>query len=217
MKTLVTLITALALCVVTPALAVPVKVIEFSPEAGTAANWHYSGGILSFDEAVIDKALSADDDTLVGAVVHIPTFEVTGTDGLYTVEPINNEITITNTDGSVTYFVGTLGDGDLGTIGTVAGVYTKFAGDITNIVATEAGQALGSDALTYLAGKLPLALDFELSLQGGSGAGYYSFADMVDGDHTGTGGFSGAMTVPEPATMCLLALGGLSLIRRRRA
>jgi hypothetical protein len=60
------------------------------------------------------------------------------------------------------------------------------------------------------------SLDFDLSLQGGSGPGYFTFAQMLDGGYAGAGGFSGAMSVPEPTTIALLALGGLAAIRRRR-
>ena len=75
---------------------------------------------------------------------------------------------------------------------------------------------LGSAALALLTQMQFPSLDFELSLQGGSGPGYFSFAQMLDGGHNGAGGFSGAMSVPEPATVALLALGGLALIRKRR-
>ena len=60
------------------------------------------------------------------------------------------------------------------------------------------------------------SLDFELSLQGGSGSGYYSFADMLDRGGVGSGGFSGSMSIPEPATIILLGFSGLALIRPRR-
>ena len=60
------------------------------------------------------------------------------------------------------------------------------------------------------------SLDFELSLQGGSGPGYSSFADMLDGGFGGSGGFSGAMSVPEPTTIALLTMGSVVLVRGRR-
>jgi hypothetical protein len=122
----------------------------------------------------------------------------------------------TRADDSVTYMTGTLGTGDLGTLGTVAGGYTQFQADITNLVITHEGSALGSQALALLETMRDPSLDFELSLHGGSGPGYYTFAQMLDGGHTGGGGFSGAMSVPEPTTIALLAFGGLALIRRRR-
>ena len=95
---------------------------------------------------------------------------------------------------------GTLDRGDLLTIGTVAGGFSGFQVDITDIFITEEGSALGSAALAILESMGLPSLDFELSLQGGSGPGYYSFADMIDGGFSGSGGFSGALSVPEPAT-----------------
>jgi len=210
---------ALIVGIATPLFATPVKIAEFSPVPGSSANWTYQGGVLSFDEAAIDKALGADDDALVGALVHIPTFNVGNVPGgPYTLTPLGSpDITITNADETVTYLTGTLGVGDLGTIGTVAGGYTSFASDVTNIIITSQGEALGSAGLALLSQVESLSLDFELSLQGGSGSGYYTFADMIDGDYTGSGGFSGAMSVPEPATVSLLCLGGIGLLRKRRS
>ena len=39
---------------------------------------------------------------------------------------------------------------------------------------------------------------------------------MLDRGGMGSGGFSGAMSVPEPATIILLGLSGLAILRRRR-
>lgn len=62
-----------------------------------------------------------------------------------------------------------------------------------------------------------MALDFELSLLGGSGTGYYSLSEMLAGNYTGSGSFSGAMTIPEPATIAMLGFGALAFIRKRKA
>jgi hypothetical protein len=62
-----------------------------------------------------------------------------------------------------------------------------------------------------------MSLDFELSLQGGSGTNYYSFMEMLLGGYAGGNGFSGAMSIPEPTTIALLGLGSLALIRKHRA
>ncbi len=222
MKMSITLMAAMVAIAAAPVLAdtvTPVRIAEFSPAPDTAGEWHYNGaGILSFDQdIVIDSGLSSNYDALVGAHVYLPTFLVGGIPGApYTLTPLGSaNITIKSADNTATYMLGTLGMGDLGTIGTVAGGFTQFQVDITNLFITHEGTALGSAALQILENmKLP-SLDFELSLQGGSGPGYFTFAQMLDGGFSGSGGFSGAMSVPEPATIALLACGGLALMRKR--
>jgi hypothetical protein len=225
MKKLMTIIITLTIGVAAPAFAtpVPVAVVEFSPNPDTAGNWHYNpsndGGVLSFDQdIVVDRGLSSNDDALAGASVSLPTFTVGGIPGgPYTLEPLGSpEIAIKSADDATIYLTGTLGSGDLGVIGTVAGGYTSFQTDITGVAITAEGEALGSAALALIGNMQEPSLDFELSLQGGSGAGFYSFGEMLDDEQSGSGGFSGAMSVPEPATMALLGLGSLALVRRRR-
>jgi hypothetical protein len=223
MRTSIRLAAALIAVLAAPMLAdtvLPERVAEFSPPSSTAGQWHYNGaGVLSFDQNItIDSALNSNYDALVGAHVYLPTFQIGGIPNApYTLSPLGNaQIVVKSADESVTYLTGTLGAGDLGTIGTVAGGYTQFQADIQNLFITHEGTALGSAALALLTQMRNPSLDFELSLQGGSGPGYFTFAQMLDGGHTGGGGFSGAMSVPEPTTIALLACGGLALIRKRR-
>ncbi len=218
--TLIAMLTALMAVSASADTVPPQQVLEFSPAPDAAGEWSYNGaGVLSFDQdIIIDSGLSSNYDALVGAHVYLPTFMVGGIpDAPYTLTPLGNpEIVIKSADNTITYMTGTLGSGDLSTMGTVAGGFTEFQVDITNLFITHEGSALGSAALAILENmKLP-SLDFELSLQGGSGPGYYSFAQMLDGGFSGTGGFSGAMSVPEPTTAALLALGSLALAQKRR-
>jgi hypothetical protein len=223
MKKILTPIALFAMLMAAPVLAdsvPPQQVLEFSPASGSAGEWSYNGaGVLSFDQDIaIDSGLGSNYDALVGARIYLPTFMVGGVpDAPYTLTPLGNpEMVIKSADNTVTYMTGTLGSGDLSTMGTTAGGFTQFQMDITNLFITHEGSALGSAALAILENMRLPSLDFELSLQGGSGPGYYSFAQMLDGGYTGTGGFSGAMSVPEPTTVALLALGGLALARKRR-
>jgi len=217
------ILTVLLAALVTPLpaeIVTPIRMIEFSPGAGSAGEWHYNGaGILSFDQSIrVDGALGSNGDNLVDAQVYLPTFQIGGIPGTpYLLTPLGDaRITIKSADGSTTYMTGTLGVGDLGTMGTMAGGYTQFQADITDLFITHEGAALGSAALAVLGALREPALDFEFALHGGSGPGYLSFAGMLDGGYSGRGGFSGAMSVPEPATVVLLGLGGLALRRRLR-
>ena len=208
----------LAALAATPSWAMPV--IEFSPDPSTAGNWNYNGaiGVLSFDQDIaVDKALSSNSDAIVNAHVYLPSFYVSGSSGLYSLTALgSSDVTFTDPTGTVTYMTGSLGNGGLVTIGTVAAAYSNFQTDITNIHITPEGEALGSGALDLLSYLSSPSLDFDMSLQGGSGANYNSFAAMIDGSFSGTGGFSGSMSVPEPTTMALLGFGSLAMARQRR-
>lgn len=215
----VIMIFALAIFAGTPALATPT--IEFSPNPETAGGWFYDGAsTLSFNQNIaIDKGMGSNYDALVGSLVHIPTLIVgAGAGGTYEVKPIGSPtISITSADNSAVYLMGTLAGGDLVPVGTIAGGYTRFKTDISNLVVTDAGKALGSAALNMMLYTQTCGLDFELSLQGGSGTNYRSFAQMLAGGYVGGNGFSGAMSIPEPATIALLGLGSLTLLRKRKA
>lgn len=213
------IIVALVVCAGAPAFATPS--IEFSPNPNTAGNWSYDGaGTLSFDQDIaVDKGLGSNSDALVGALVYIPTFTVGGiTDGPYTLTPLGAPtIAIKSADGSEVYLKGTLAPGDLVPVGTIGAGYTSFTADISDITVTAAGKALGSAALSAIVNSGTPTLDFELSLQGGMGTNYHSLTEMLAGGYSGGNGFSGAMSIPEPATIALLSFGGLALLRRRRS
>jgi len=213
------MILALAIFAGTPALATPT--IEFSPNPSTAGGWFYDGAsTLSFNQDIaVDKGLGSNYDALTGSLVHIPTLLVgAGAGGTYEVKPIGSPtISITSADNSAVYLLGTLAGGDLVPVGTTAGGYTCFRADISNLLVTDAGKALGSAALNMILYTQTPGLDFELSLQGGSGTNYRSFAQMLAGGYVGGNGFSGAMSIPEPATIALLGIGCLTLLRKRKA
>ena len=215
-KWIISSIVVVALTV--PGMAMPV--IEFSPDPSTAGNWNYNADtrILSFDQDVaVDQGVSSNNDALVGAKVYLPSLKVSGSDGVYTLTPIGTpQIKITNAAGTKTYLTGTLGAGDLTTIGTVAGAYTSFQSDITSVMITSQGQSLGSAALDLIATMTHPSLDLQFSLDGGNGAQFHTFKSMIDGGYSGSSGFSGAMSVPEPTSIALLGMGGIALLRRYR-
>ncbi len=217
MKRLVIVIFTLLVCAGAPALATPA--IEFSPDSSTGGSWEYDGAsTLSFNQNItVDAGMGSNADALTGSLVYIPTLVLSGSGSYYDVKPIGSPtIMITNADKTALYMTATLGSGDLQTIGTVAGSYTAFTTDITDIVITDAGKAIGSAALNSILYTQTQGLDFELSLQGGSGTNYRSFAEMLAGGYAGGNGFSGAMSIPEPATIALLGFGSLALLRKRR-
>jgi hypothetical protein len=223
MKTSLTVTGMLLAALTSPMLAdtvTPQQVLTFSPADGSAGEWYYNGaGVLSFDQdIVVDSALNSNYDALVGAHVYLPTFQVSGIpDAPYTLTPLgSSDITIKSADNSVVYMTGTLAISDLTTVGTIAGAYTQFQMDITDVFITHEGSALGSSALEILENLSLTSLDFDLSFTGGTGSGYTSFADMLDRGGIGSGGLSGSMSIPEPATIALLGLSGLALVRRRR-
>ena len=218
MKRLIITALLLAIGLGTPVFATPS--IEFSPNPDTAGGWTYDGaGTLSFNQTVsVDRALSSNADPLVGASVYVPTFSVSGIpNGPYALTPLGSPtITIRSADGTQIYLKGTLATGDLTPVGTIGAAYSSFTADITNLIITDAGKALGSAALSAIIKSGTKSLDFELSLQGGSGTNYHTLAEMLSGGYVGGNGFSGAMSIPEPATIAMLGFGSLALLRRKR-
>jgi hypothetical protein len=217
MKRLIFIIFTLIFFVV-PAFATPS--IEFSPDADKAGSWSYDGaGTINFNQYVtVDRGLGSSTDPLTGSLVFVPTLSVGGTgDGPYTVKPLENSVlTIRSPEDLQIYFKATLGSGDLVPVGTIGATYSNFKADLTDIVITNAGKNLDSAVLDAILNSGTSTLDFELSLLGGSDTNYSSFSEMLDGGYTGSGGFSGAMTIPEPATIALLGLGTLAFIRKRK-
>lgn len=203
---------------VMPALAVPT--IEFSLGSGEAGNWSYDGACttIKFRQIIeVDRGLGDNNDTLAGAWVHIPDLLISGIPGgPYTATPVTNTISLKSPDGAITYLSGTLGAGDLYPIGTQALGYPDFQIDITNVIINN---IIGSEALAAIAAMAEPALDFVMSFQGAPSKG---FKWMLDNNKSGNGCFSGAIDlipqyeVPEPATICLLGFGALSLIRRKK-
>jgi len=140
---------------------------------------------------------------LAGAPAFVPALSVNASgDGSYSLEPLGSSIlTVRSADDATIYMKATLGKGDLVPVGTIGAAYTSFTTDLTDLYVTEAGKAPGPAALSAVVNSGTTTLDFKFSLLGGSGTDYFSFAQMLTGGYVGGNGFSGAMTIPEPATI----------------
>ena len=218
MKRATIIVLTLLICACTPAFAT-VQNIDFSPGGDKAGYWYFDGkdSLRFYQGITVDNALGNSKDAVVGSSVYIPKLSVTkGSDGKFTLTPDGfSTLTIRGADSTV-YLKATLNTGDLVPVGTTGVGYTNFKADLTDVTITSAGKALKSDVLNAIAKTGLGSLDFSLSLQGGSGENYSSLAQMFSGGFTGMGGFSGAVTIPEPATIALLGLGSLALLRKRR-
>jgi len=207
------MLTALAVGLVF-ATSATCSTVDFNPNGSQAGNWSYNGaGTFSFvQDITVICGLDNPGDSLVGAFVHIPNLTVSGGPGSYTMSGGVIEISNSSTPGGgIAYLNGTLGTGDLTTVGTIGAIYSVLQADITTITIAN---PIGSAALDAIG---DLDLDFELTMSGGSGPGYNGFAQMIAGNYSGSGTFSGSMTViPEPLTISMLGIGGLWLLRHRK-
>ena len=194
---------------VSTAFAVPD--IQFSPSVTSPGVWAYDGtDTFSFSQNIdVDLIQGAATDALQGQFVYLPdltlsnyvynsTFDI----GIADISP-GGSVDIKNGSG-VILLSGTLANG----IFKADGATGTFYSDITlDLLVT----LVNPSTSVFLGGVSPGDyFDFNLTLQGS-----IDLNDMIQDELEDSDGFSGSMTtIPEPATMALLALGGL-LIRRR--
>jgi hypothetical protein len=187
--------------------------IGFSSNNG--GHWSYTAsgvgeGTFSFAEAGVDNVPEINTSPVaLGDSVFTPAIEVSNLvdvlPGIYTgdITLVASPIEIRKGQGNGNndpILTGNLGTGTIVIAGTTASLYWDLnsAGDITNIL------------WNNWAG--PDSLDFSLTLQGGT-----DIAAMIRGnqDNEAGGTFSGSMTVPEPATMFILAMGSALLWKNK--
>lgn len=213
------ILVAITLCISVSSSAPAAVVLEFSPGTG---GWTYDGaGTLTIHPTVlIDKGLGSVLDALVvnEATITLPsTFTVTGwgTGGPYSLIPVDAGFFSIEANGT-TYFKGYLGEGDLVPVSdtsTLAGGYTSPQMDIASYQITDSGLLLGSDALAAIAAYGSVVLDFDIVFSGAE----VGFRNMLENNLEGQDNFSGSISIiPEPATMTILGLGGLVLLRKRK-
>ena len=183
--------------------------INYSTDQG--GSWQYDGvDTFSFIQPVgVDDVQCCPTDTLVGQFVYLPELTLSNVDingGLVQamITP-DTMISIRDAGGNV-LLEGTLGVGDFVAFNTISGAFSEFQ---TDIVVTSVSNTIDSEFLASI--NVGTELDYNLSLQHRS-----NFSDII-GHEIETGGtLSGSMSVvPEPATMAILALGGLMLRRKK--
>lgn len=142
----------------------------------------------------------------LAAITGTPTFACSGIEFNPDAGSAGSSIlTVRSVDDSTIYLKATLGKGNLVSIGTIGIAYTSFTTGLTDVYVTEIGKAFVSAVLSAIVNSNITTLDFELSLQGGSETNYNNFAQMLAGEYFGDNGFSGAMTIPRPATIAILS------------
>jgi hypothetical protein len=193
--------------------------IAFSEDTG--GRWDYTAssqgtGTFSFVQPI---AITTATDTLNGKMVHIPGLDVSNLNevapntGIYTGD-VATSTSIEIKDGATVIMSGDLAPGAVLTVGTSGNFYSISIDDIQ--VTALNNDYNSSDFIAAL--DIGTLVDFVMTLNRVGDP----LADMIlsgenanDPENSDSRSLSGSMAVPEPATMALLALGGL-LIRKRK-
>jgi hypothetical protein len=181
--------------------------IQFSPgpgdSGGTPGEWVYDGvDTFSFTQIIdIDLVEGGITDALYQEQVFIPDLVLSAGNTVVTPQDF-----LEIKDGATVLLRGTLETGDFHHFFTTAALYTQYTNDLT---VTYINNTISSDFLDTVS--VGDEFDFSLTLQG------EHFADMIDQGLEGHNGFSGQMNfIPEPATLFLLGLGSMVLMKKRR-
>ncbi|MHC4290438.1 MAG: PEP-CTERM sorting domain-containing protein [Planctomycetota bacterium] len=210
--------------IVLMALAVTVTAVHAGPSIAfsedSGGHWDYTAstpgvGTFSFVQPI---AITTATDTLNGKMVHIPGLDVSNlvevAPSIYTGDVVTST-SIQIKDGATVIMSGDLAPGAVLTVGSSASLYSI---SIDDIEVTELNAAYNSSAF-IAALDVGSLVDFVLTLNRVGGS---PLANMIlagenanDPENSDSRSLSGSMAIPEPATMALLALGGL-LIRKRK-
>ena len=191
----------------------------------TNGYWDYTGagagvGTFSFVQPVqVTNVVGGPTDILLGKEVYVPDLNISNLQNVFGSiyqGIVNTSTAIEIKDGATLVLSGNLAQGAVVTVGTTASFYDTI--DFTDIQITYLNPAYNSSAFI---GSLQDAdtLDFSLTLQRAGST--TTIAQMILSNQSTASGndssrsFSGSMAIPEPATLALLALGGL-LIRKRK-
>lgn len=200
------------LCIAGGAFAIPD--LEFSPGGRTPGGWAYDGiNTFSFSQTIdIDAVLGAQTDALYDMFVVLPNLTLTS----YVQGPIPGAgvgtiagggiVEIQDTAGNV-LVSGVLSGGNFYAIFGASAFYPEIA---TEILITQVNNTVGSNYLNGLSAGM--FFDLSLSLQASA-----DFDTIIQSGQTASNGFSGSFTaiIPEPATLSILGLGGMLLLRRK--
>ena len=205
----------------TPALALPF--LDFSTETNSTTSWTLSSpdGInwtLSFGAGTIE-ADSPLGDPVLNDLVDLPSMTlgaITNIGGGIVTAPLNTtgSLTITPDGGGASVMTATIGTGGSLYIGATYVAYSLVQDDLTVTGHTPLYSTTIDDFATYDA----LGYDFDLSFTGQASTAIDLYVLLTAGSAgSASGTISGQMSItPEPATICLLGLGALALLRRRK-
>lgn len=205
------------LCVAATVFAVPD--IEFSPGGSVPGNWIYTGltpssGVFRFTQQIdIDAIQGGTADALFNQFVFLPDLTLSNYVSAFPgmgagVVTAGGPVEIKDGLGNV-LVSGTLAEGNYYAVFATSVIYPEGSDVVLDIQINYINNTIGSAYLDTL--KVGNYFDLNLSLQWSA-----NFDTMIQKASTGQNGFSGSLSyaVPEPATMLLLAAGGL-LLRKR--